>query len=267
MSMFQEFQRRAGRSLAPATVALCVAIGLGFLLALVQPRLGIALAFKSDFTPLWGMLTYPFASGGAPSDFIWVLLGIMWLWGMGASVERDLGTPKFLAVFFGATFVGAIAIALCVQMMGAKFLLAGPLIPVGALTVVWGTRNAGTQVLLMMVLPVAGRWLAWITAALVFYQFGVPTRAPVLGLFACLPLALGYLVGSGRLPGFGLSGNSAANWPMGNKPRGVSPVAKKNETLDQSYYDDVRRREREREERERLRKLFEGSMDEGPSEK
>jgi membrane associated rhomboid family serine protease len=265
MSIFQDFRSHARQSLAPATVAICVGLVFTFLLAALrlQPNIGLWLAFFTDFSQPWGLVTYPFAYPGDGSGLIWLVLEVLWLWGMGGSVERDLGTPKYVALFLAFTLLGALSLALGAAVVGASFPVIGPLIPIGAITVVWGTRNPTLPVMLMMIIPILGRWLAWLTAAIVFFNVTAMYNAPLVGAFGCVALFVGWLFASNRIPGVAYSrGAWGPDW--GFRSRGkptVTPSSKKTDYMSQEYYDDVRRREQERAERERLKKLFEGSLD------
>src|SRR3954467_14845699 len=101
MSIFQDFRSQAKSSLAPGTVGITIALVASFLIAFLHlAPIGEKLSFFTDFTQPWGLLTYPFAWVGDTGAILWLVIEILWLWGMGGSIERELGTPKYLAMFF-----------------------------------------------------------------------------------------------------------------------------------------------------------------------
>jgi hypothetical protein len=201
----------------------------------------------------WTMLTYPLASPGP--DVIGLLFMGYWLWIIGASVERELGSVIFSIFFAIMTLVPALMMIVGLMTLGVAGPLAGLYLPVAAITVAWATRYPETSMLFMMVFPIKAKWLGWITAILVIFGFG---RAyPVLGFLAAVHLLLAYLYAANKIP--------AVAWGKhGFIPKKQTWLPREK---DDKYLDDVKRRETERAERERLRKLFEGSLGEDPEEK
>jgi membrane associated rhomboid family serine protease len=254
MAIFRDFQMRAKQSGTPVTVALVVLLIVAYLIPFfAQSPVTQPLAFITSSSGLlsgvWSLLTYPFAAAGDGRDFAWFVISLLWLWGIGGSVERDLGQSRYVAVWLVATLLGAIGLwigVLITQPLGHLF---GPLVPMSTITVIWGTRNPNTTVMLMMVLPIVGRWLAWLAAGIAVFGVAGDNKSPALGVFACLPLLVGYFFASDRLP----AGRSAGNAQKATRGPGWAENKK--------YFDDVKKREKEREERERLRKLFESSID------
>ncbi len=255
MSAFDDLRKAAKQSGTPATVALIgLLVGTFFINWFLNGRLSGAL----DFVPAnalsrpWTFLTYSLAA--EPSLFIFFLFTCMWLWWIGGSVERDLGTNRFVTFWIGLTLTGALAILAAAGLMGFNYPvhLLGCFIPLAGITVAWGTRNPGSIVNLYMVIPVAAKWIAWIMAVSVLIEFGQGN--PMMGVFACVPLALAWAFADNRLPGltYGRETRSRAAWKPSEK--------------DDRYFDEVRKRERDREDRERLRRLFEGSLKDDPKD-
>jgi len=253
MGIFRGLKYAAKGNAAPGTTALVVALAICYLL--IWMRVGLEqfsyLLFHTD-TALqkpWSFFTYPFTSIGP--QFIGLIFLCWWLWGIGGTVERDLGTGKYLIVWF--LFAGLCAFGgfIGARILGVGGTLVGAWTPVAALTVIWGTRNPTAVTLLMFVIPISGKWLAWISAGLVFFS----TPDPRLAIFVAAPLALAYLFAANKIP--------FAPYSKYALPSGATM---KHERYDKSYYEDVRKREKEREEREKLRKLFEGSMGEDKKE-
>jgi membrane associated rhomboid family serine protease len=255
MGILRDFQSKARQSGAPVTVALVILLIVGYVTSWLLQRdvfhdLQFALVEGKLFTPVWSFVTYPFYSLGTGQDFIWFVISLLWLWSMGGSVERDLGKWRFLGLWVVATILGAISIWLgCATLNIVVFILGGPLLPVSVITVVWGTRNASALVMLMLVLPITGRWLAWLTVGIVLFSIG--SVKPALGVFALIPLALAYLFAANKIGFLPFSGGGRRSYKHQDK----LPVGR-----DDKYFDEVKKREKERAERERLRKLFETSL-------
>jgi hypothetical protein len=240
---------RSGRA---ATYTLIALLGLCFVLAWVtkSPIFVKEMWFDGNWSHPWTTLTYPFASTGTGGELIWVLFLLLWLYWIGSDLERELGSARVIGIFLLSSLIGAVSVY-AAWSLTHKF--NGPLlssiIPIGALTVAWGTRNQNANIRLYAIIPITGKWIAIIEAALVLFVVG--DGNPIAGIFALVPLAMACAYAANRIPGFAF-GKSAPK---------VSKAAKATERKDKSYYDDVHRRAKEREERERLRKLFESSLD------
>ncbi|MCO5296081.1 MAG: rhomboid family intramembrane serine protease [Fimbriimonadaceae bacterium] len=237
---------------APVTVALLAVLVASFLAAWLGGGMQwLAYTTAEGMGRPWTLFTYPFYSTGAGQGFLLFVILCLWLWGIGGDLERRLGATRYLLIWFGATVVGALAVSLAAAIMSLQMVvLAGTLIPLGAVTVAWGVTNPSAMIQLMFVLPITGKWLAWLTYGIVVFGVGSDTHAPAAGLFAAIPLVLAHFYVLGRLPGISFQGSrTGPAQRIRNAPK-----------QDESYFDDVKRREKERAERERLRKLFEGSI-------
>jgi membrane associated rhomboid family serine protease len=252
MSFAREFDRKLQRTGRPATTLIIGAIGLSFLLAWFtkSPFFVETLGFISWSKP-WTALTYPFASFGDGGGFVGLLLELWWLWWMGYEVESVVGTTRFVIFFALVTLVGAIGISIGHVFAGAGLSgavpLLSPLIPIGALTVAWATRSPGATIRLYAVIPITAFWLAWIFVGIVIFNYG--NGAPIIGVCGTLALAFSWVFASNRIPGMPYSAVVAEKQSKAAKLKAVA------------YENEVRSRKVEREERERLRKLFEGSLD------
>lgn len=258
MAGIQDYMRR---NRSPATMALIgLSLSIFVLSWMMNGKLFEPLSFATDWSRPWGILTYPFANGGNGGGLFWFLLELYWLFWVGSVTESEVGTPRFVAFFFAMSVLAALCIWLGMVLIhpGHAAALGGLELAISALTVAWGTRHAHENILLMFIIPVPGWILAWLTAFLVMFGFGSMYAAPVMGLFASVHLILAYLYAANRIP----------NLAYGRAPAAVrEKFLKATEKRDQSYYDDVRKREEERKDRERLRKLFEDSMKDGDSDK
>jgi membrane associated rhomboid family serine protease len=252
MSVFRDLQSAAKNNAAPVTLALVAALIAAFVLMWT----GVATAAIASFAFFpqialsrpWTFLTYEFVVGAAGP--VGLLFSCLWLWSIGGSIERDLGRVKYLAVWFIFSALSALAVwAGSFAFHGIGAVLAGPWPSLAALTVLWGTRNPNVSILFMFVIPITGKWLAWISAAMLFFS-----TSPQLAPFAALPLILAYAFAAEKIP-FA---------PYATGRYGGSKAGAKHERYDKKYYEEVQRREKDRAERERLRKLFEGSVNEDP---
>jgi membrane associated rhomboid family serine protease len=246
MSIFRDLQQGARRSGTPGTVVLVAAIVGCFVVTwLTQGKyFGEDLAFLPSVATSkpWTLILYPFASSVA--GFVGVLFSAWWLWGIGGSVERDLNTPRYVGFFFLIALLGALAHWFGAVLMNSEQALFGSFLPIAAVTVVWGTRNPDAIIQFMMVIPIPGKWLAWISGLMVFFS-----TSPQLALFACTPLVLAWAFAADKLP-----------IPYRAVQRSRRVPGGRGAPTDPRYFDDVRKREKQREERERLRKLFESSL-------
>lgn len=248
MSIFRDFGAASKRNAAPATTGIIVAFIATFLCTWFRLPIVQQLAFDPGIALQrpWMFFSYGFVVGTP----IGLLFAGLWLWGIGGAVERDLGSLKYLVVWFGFSALSAIC-----EMVGSSLTHVGGVswntawIPISMVTVMWGTRNPDAPLTLMFILPITGKWLAWLSAALVF--FALP---PELAPFAAIPCILAYYFAANKIPFM----------PFSKSDKRYLGGEKKWERYDKSYYEEVQRREKDREERERLRKLFEGSLNDDP---
>ncbi len=249
MSIFNELRQGAKRSGIPATVALILAIVAGYLVSWFSE--GRWLGADMAFLPMrigdapWTVALYPFSERPTGDAAIGVLFACWWLWGIGGSVERDLGPVRYLAFFFVFAVLGALAYWLGSVITGVQRPLFTSWVPIAGVTVLWGVRNP-TDTIILLVLPIQGRYLAWLSAALVF----LATNSPQLAVFTCIPLTLAWAFAAEKLP-----------IPYRAVARSKRVPGGRGAPTRPEYFDDVRKREKQREERERLRKLFESSLD------
>lgn len=255
MSYLNDIKRTVRAAGAPATVALTVAMFVTYLVAWVTKSsfFFTGLAFTGNVGRPWTFLTYPFASTGAGKDFIWLLVILWWFWSFGVAVERDMQTRRYTAFFFASALVGSLVVFVGGLFLRGSMLLAGALIPVSAVTIIWCAVYPNDTIMLFAIVPLTGKWLAVITAGLVLFELG--SVNPVLGLIGLLPLAAAWAVAKNTIPFFPYSGRLADR--TAEKKRDSIKAA--------AFENEVKNRRQEREERERLRRLFENSLDDGDS--
>lgn len=262
MSALPNFGPRLRASGAPVTLALIGGLVATFLLAwfglrnLFGPELAL---FAHEIAPrAWTVLTYPFASMGDGTGLLWMLLTLFWLWWAGASLEREMGSARFAACWLAATVAGGLLAATGAVLAGTQFVLLGPMLPLSAITMMWGARNPEAKIMLMMIIPFKGSWLAALTAALVVFGYG--TYHPMIGFFALIAPGLFWLWASNRLPflAYSTGYRSGQRLSRGERIR--------EERRHEEWMDSIAAKKKEREERERLRQLFERSLIKDPDE-
>jgi hypothetical protein len=238
-----------------ATLALIAAMFVMFVVAWIPTMTRSVvewLACDGTLNKPWTYLTYPFAWNGDGTGFVWLALGWLWLYWIGTSIEASDGWKGLLLTFFGYTLLAGFLTAFCGHLAGWPGTLFGAWLPISAMTCIWAGRNPAAIVRLMMCIPVSGKVLAVITAAIDLFLYG--TGYPVVGLLAALSCLVGWLHGTGAIF-------------RKRKPTIVSGRGHRAQSQAEfeSFITQVRSKEKEREERERLRKLLEGGPSEGPS--
>jgi membrane associated rhomboid family serine protease len=148
----------------------------------------------------WVYLTYPFVNDLAGGfGVIGMLFLAFWLYWVGGALERDLGALRFGILWLVAGLLEAACVAIAGSLIGVPWIAQGALLPVGVLTVVWGVRNRTASVMLMMILPLNGFWMAWLMVAIILVEYG--RQSLFLGAAACLPLALAWAYADNKIPG------------------------------------------------------------------
>lgn len=262
MSALPDFNPRLRAMGAPVTLALIGALVATFLLA----WFGLRDLFGRDLALLandigarpWTVLTYPFANMGDGTGLLWMMLTLLWLWWTGASLEREMGSGRFALCWFTATAAGGLLASAGALLAGVQFILLGPMLPLSAITMMWGARNPEAKIMLMMIIPFKGSWLAALTAALVVFGYG--TYHPVIGFAAVIAPALFWLWAGNRIPflPYSTGYRSGRRVSRGERIR--------EERRHSEWLDAIESKKKEREERERLRQLFERSLITDPEE-
>lgn len=251
MGTIDEVKAWSRRDGTPVTVLLVATISLSNLYLFVSKFQGIEyLSYVGQgLQRPWSVLTYPWAyltTSGA--GIIGFALLMFWLYWIGRSVERDIGPPKMVAFWFTATLLGALLNWMACFWTFTRSPMIGPALPIAAVTVLWCTRNPNATINVYMVIPVAAKWIGLLTAAFVLISFG--NQVPLFGVLECIPLVLTYLYGSNRIPGLAYGSGGAF------KKTRKEATTRGQVMYDQSYFDEVKRRETERAENERLKKLL-----------
>ena len=119
MSMFDNIRSQARRQGAPATYGIIGVAIVSFVISfLLQGARSDPLAFYSNWSQPWGLATYPFSLSGFGLSIIAFLFELWWFFWVGSSAERDLGTQKFVGVFFGSTVLAGIFLGVGLNILG-----------------------------------------------------------------------------------------------------------------------------------------------------
>lgn len=254
MSTFANVQNWARKQAAPVTLSIgATLIVLSLFFWFANGRMLDVLAFGSDWIQRpWSILTYPFAfvGVGGINQLIMFMLLLAWMNMSCASIERDLGTQNYIGFWVAMTVIPAICMWIGMIIVGRGTVLSGPYMPITGISIAWCIRNRTMMMNLFGILPLSGTWMAAIIVLGTLFVYG--SGAPLMGLFAIVHQGLSYLYADNKLPFLAYVRQSGYR----AKP------SKEKIARDNAYTSEVLRRAKEREERERLRKLFEGSLNE-----
>lgn len=208
----------------------------------------------------WTFLTYPWAymplaDGLTLIFFIFLLLWLTWV---GRDLENEMGSLRFAGMWLLLTLLGGVFMFAGYRIMGVTAVHGGPYLPEAAITIAWCVRHPAQSIMLYGVLPINGRWLAALTAITTFVLLGFPL--PLLGVMAILNEGVAALWAMERIPFLPFAGGPSFRVA---KEKDI-PAARGGRVYDETYYDEVRRREQDRAERDRLKKLFGEEPDEKP---
>ncbi|MCB0825628.1 MAG: hypothetical protein KDC26_05525 [Armatimonadetes bacterium] len=252
--------RPLGRSV---TMILLICFIAGFVLSWIpsigeflRTWFGVVLDSETSGN-FWSLFTYPFVEDGSGGALFFTIIGWMWWYGIGNELERIGGSRNLVVHFVAFTLiVGLFHMIAFFTKITPFVVLLGPFLVVSILAVMWAALAPLESMCLMGLVTFQRRWYALIITAIVFFGYG--TGNPVMGLIAALPCGIAWIYGRGFLP-ISYTGKS-----MIDKKIERDIARRKNEEFDQ-FIGKVREKEKDREEKERLRKLFEGSLEDDSS--
>ncbi len=197
----------------------------------------------------WTILTYWLVQpiGGF---LLWILFEWYWLWLMGAPLEEKLGSRGLLIIFLAGAVLTAIGFslgALIHDRTGA--MLVFPETAICCLSALWAAHFGQGQVCFWG-FRIKAFWIAVFYCGVSVIHIGY--GAPLLGVMAVAPALLFWLYGTRGREAFGIKKKVVKD------SRGRQYGSQKE--FDE-FIDTVREKEKKREEQERLRKLFEGSLE------
>ena len=118
---------------------------------------------------VWRLVTFPFVSGySSPRDMLWLALFLYFYYWMGSILEREWGSAKFTLYYFsGMALTLLVSIIVSVSMGGAgvNYYVYGTTYINLSMFFAFAMLYPDAQVLLMFIIPVKMKWLAWFDAA------------------------------------------------------------------------------------------------------
>jgi hypothetical protein len=136
-------------------------------------------------------------------DFISLLFGCLWLFGIGGSLERSWGRGRYSLFLSLVTLAPSLGILLGTQIIHdattvSQPLLAGLWVPLAAVTVAWAAIDPYQEILFYFVLKLQARWVAWISVGIIYFESF--HFQPILGFFGLGGCLLAFYWVRGRVP-------------------------------------------------------------------
>jgi membrane associated rhomboid family serine protease len=146
------------------------------------------LAFNSPLLMLkpWTILTYPLLI----TDPFSLIFAGYWMWVAGGTLERTWHTRKFAIFFLVVSAVSALGVFFASLITRDAVVLAGLWVPLAAVTVAFGMLNPEQVILFMLIIPMKLKYLAMISAGLLFAAFARTNL--VTGVFSLTGCAVAY---------------------------------------------------------------------------
>ena len=116
----------------------------------------------------WTIITYPLVN----RDILSLFFSGLWLWFAGGSLERSWGGRRYGSFLFLVTLVTGVAMGLVEWFsQGGAGPIYGLWLPLVGITWAWADIIPDQEVLLMGIVPMKLKWLAWLNAAMVFFMY------------------------------------------------------------------------------------------------
>jgi membrane associated rhomboid family serine protease len=174
---------------APVTKALALGSAACYLLFILLSGVGLPLGQwlilepREVMTRPWTLLTYPLVE----LQIISAVLGLLWLWLAGSSLERSLRSTRYAWLVLTVILSGGLTMALAgLAVREASMPLFGWMLPMNGITWAWALRNPRQEVHLFGILPLRAEWLAWLLALYLFLSYfgyhwlcGIATLGPI----------------------------------------------------------------------------------------
>ena len=181
MSFLDKLERRLGFLAIPGLIRAIVALSvLVFLLVLLNPGFEKFLALNPArilHGEVWRLVTYIFLPQSLRP--LWLLLALWFLWFVGEGVERAWGAFRLTLYFI----VGMIGTTVAAFFFGSNF---SNSMLLAALFFAFAWFYPDEVIYVFFVLPVKVKWLAWVSAAFLFYGFAVGPNSYRMAMIAAL---------------------------------------------------------------------------------
>lgn len=196
MEGWQGLRRLPGE--CPVTWAVIGANAATFLASFLGVPLPLSFHPYTVAARPWTVFTYALDGSG---PVVSLLLSGYVLWLFGGSLERGWLARDYLRFLLLTTPAPAVALWAAGAWLGWAVGLSGLWVPVAACVVAWSVIHPRERLLVYFAVPVEGRWVGALGAALVFFSFPFP-----LGAFALAGCGVAWWYASG------------ARWTMGRAP-------------------------------------------------
>ncbi len=197
MNVYSRFRRFLYQGFIPVTKSLIVLGALIFILYYVLQLFHfrslynlLGLFTGGVFHYPWTLLTYPLVN---PDPFS-LIFGLLWLWFVGGSLERSWGSWTFGIYLFWVTLFTGIMITLVGFIVGKMIFISGFWIPLVALTWAWASIFPDREILFWGIIPLRAKWLAWINAVIVFFNYALQSHW-LMGFASISGILILYLFG------------------------------------------------------------------------
>jgi membrane associated rhomboid family serine protease len=158
--------------IAPAIKYLLIVYSVMFILSVFIPAMTVSLALyfqadpASNISLIWRAFTYSFV--GTTDNVFGFLLFALFLWWVGSSLEREMGTKTFLVFFAFTIACSGILSLLFLHAIGIYMPVMGTLGLTFAMVAVFAFRTPETAFYFFGLFPLKAKWLALISLVLTF---------------------------------------------------------------------------------------------------
>jgi membrane associated rhomboid family serine protease len=181
MTWLNKLERRLGFLGIPGLMRIVVGLNaLVFMLVRLNPEFRFAL----DLDParirhgeIWRLVTYIFLP--QTSSFLWIILLLWFLWFIGEGLEQAWGAFR-LSLYF---FVGMIGTTVAAFFFGAHF---SNSTLYASLFFAFARFYPDQVIYLLFILPAKIKWVAWLSAAFLLFEFVIGSNAYRMALVAAL---------------------------------------------------------------------------------
>lgn len=141
---------------------------------LMGPQQLLALSWPGVYKGfIWQLFTYMFVHEAPSGLFLITFLGICFnlyiLWILGTDIQDQIGTKRFLLLYFGAGISAALIAVLLMPVFGQYSVIYGPAAALLGLFTFWAMLYPNSQLMLFFAVPMRTKWLFLSIAGLVVF--------------------------------------------------------------------------------------------------